>query len=234
MISILRRILRKNLVVRNLFELLKNKESFSQMGEDMQIQNWIFEEKGKYLDIGAGEPIRGSNTFRFYQKGWTGILVDPISSNYRANKFFRPRDEVVQALIGIGEPVDFWNFDPYQYSTMDAKVANDLISFGKIKLVSKTTLQRVKMESLGCIATPNDPFFLSLDVEGSELEVLMSNDWEKFMPRIICVEIWYPNMVGEEDRVDSYLYKLGYECKSVNKTSSIFVHRDFLRNMEKV
>ena len=52
--------------------------SFSQEGEDLILNRFLGKkEKGFYVDIGAHDPKRFSNTNIFYERGWTGINIDP-------------------------------------------------------------------------------------------------------------------------------------------------------------
>ena len=52
--------------------------SYSQEGEDMILRR-IFGDKrlGFYVDVGAHDPRRFSNTYYFYKRGWRGINIEP-------------------------------------------------------------------------------------------------------------------------------------------------------------
>ena len=56
-------------------------ESFSQCAEDMIARSLIDTSAGRYVDIGSGHPVRGSNTYSLYRQGWSGLLVDPLRTN---------------------------------------------------------------------------------------------------------------------------------------------------------
>ena len=73
---------------------------FSQFGEDEIMEPYFSELGGIFIDIGAGRPVRGSNTYKLYLRGWNGICVDPIRANTRLFKALRPRDQVLNILIG--------------------------------------------------------------------------------------------------------------------------------------
>jgi hypothetical protein len=229
----LRTILSRNKILYNLLFLAANRKTFSQSGEDLIISKWFHNEKGRYVDVGSGEPIRGSNSYLFYRKGWRGILIDPIKSNNGANRFLRPSDKSINALIGPKASRNFWIFEPYQYSTMDEKVAKDLISFGKIKFVKKAILNTVPLSNIVFESSPTDPTFLTIDVEGVELDVLKSNDWEKFKPRLICTEVWFSETDDKNISIEGYLAAFGYACVQKEKTTWIFVHNTFLAEINK-
>lgn len=61
------------------------KKSFSQYGEDLIIDSLLHNKhRGFYVDVGAYDPHRISNTKRFYLKGWKGINIEPDESNFQS------------------------------------------------------------------------------------------------------------------------------------------------------
>src|SRR4030042_4646353 len=55
------------------------KSHYSQDGEDIVLASFYEEKpgyKGFYVDVGALNPLRFSNTQYFYEKGWRGINID--------------------------------------------------------------------------------------------------------------------------------------------------------------
>jgi len=69
--------------------------SYSQAGEDvvvMHLLNDIGIKQIKYLDIGANKPTFGSNTYLFYSRGNTGVLVEADPSLIPRLKIYRKRD----------------------------------------------------------------------------------------------------------------------------------------------
>jgi len=75
-------------------------KSYSQEGEDM-ILSRLFgnQQAGFYVDVGAHHPMRFSNTYFFYKKGWNGINIDAMPDSMKLFNKFRPRD------INIEKPV---------------------------------------------------------------------------------------------------------------------------------
>ena len=73
-------------LIRNMKFATSTANSFSQFGEDKTLEKYINDGKGFYLDVGCGEPVRGSNTYLFYKKGFSGLLVDPLSRNIKLCK----------------------------------------------------------------------------------------------------------------------------------------------------
>jgi FkbM family methyltransferase len=131
---------------------------------------------------------------------------------------FRKKD--INLNIGIGNKSDNLNF--YQInarilSTFDKSVADQAVIEGyKIENIYQVEVKPLKsIFEQYCSSKTVD--FLSLDVEGFELEVLKSNDWHKFRPRFLCIEI-----NRRTDEIHSFLKKIDYKETFENVTNSIF------------
>lgn len=197
---------------------------FSQTGEDELIAKYLPEAVGNYVDIGAGLPIRGSNTYFLYQRGWRGIVVDPISINIKLSRLFRPFDSRLQICVGKkNNEVDFFEFIPYGYSTIDKSVAAKLTENKTAKLRSLTRMPILPASEFMPSMRPSEPTFLSIDIEGADYDALCSINWEKTRPRVICVEEW-PDSSAFSD-IGKLLVGLGYELKEKSELSSIYVHK---------
>src|SRR4026207_951883 len=58
------------------------------------------QERGFYVDIGAGHPVYDNVSFAFYLRGWTGITVEPNPWLAQLSEAVRPLDVQIQSLIG--------------------------------------------------------------------------------------------------------------------------------------
>jgi len=74
---------------------------YAQCGEDDHYHKYIDLDKidGKYIDIGAGYPIEISNTFMLYEKGWSGLCIEPCKLYHPGWPVNRPRDIYITDLI---------------------------------------------------------------------------------------------------------------------------------------
>ncbi len=203
---------------------------YSQTGEDLILRNYLPEKVGTYVDIGAGRPISGSNTYFLYKRGWRGVCVDPLKSNTKLFRVLRPRDQVLEILISdIRGSVPFWEFEPYEYSTADSNVAEKLKLREGVRLLQYSSRECWPLSELAPAATPLDASCLSIDVEGLDLAVLNSNDWSKYTPRVVCVEEWDSRLNGfEQSEIHLYMTDQGYKRKAWTGLSSIYVHADYL------
>ena len=168
---------------------------FSQGGEDAILQN-IFRKqmdsgyKGFYIDVGAFHPYRDSNTYLFYRNGWQGINIDATPNSMAAFNKIRPRD--VNLECGVGEVDGIMEYYIVSdNSTMNSFSKEGLIHNGMLTEVTKTipvkvfTLKNI-LEKHNSRFTEID--FITIDVEGLDYEVLNSNDWLKYKPKIIATE----------------------------------------------
>lgn len=212
----------------NLRLKLADDNFYGQNFEDSAVSEFLPDATGSYVDIGAGWPVRGSNTYFLYKMGWQGITVDPISQNVLLQKIFRPRDTQVKALLGVSPGfVDFYRFEPYEYSTSNYNVAREIISENKAIQLSVDHFEIKRLDSFRLKASPLDPVFLSIDVEGKDFEVLESNDWDEFRPRVICIETW-SNHAEDERKIKSLLQHVGYILVKKVSLSRIYVHQEYL------
>jgi hypothetical protein len=205
----------------------KFQKYYSQSGEDMFIQKYLPEHKGTYIDIGSGQPIRGSNTYFFYKLGWCGYLIDPLLFNFKLNRIFRTRDvKILGAIAKYESTATFFELYPYEYSTLVHERATYFSNKARVWIKDIYDVNTFPLSALTLEMSPIDPTFISVDVEGFDLEVLKSNDWVRILPRVVCVEA--PNPVITPTEISVYLSKLGYEFVGLVGISNIFVHKSYL------
>ncbi|HEY5326202.1 MAG TPA: FkbM family methyltransferase [Mucilaginibacter sp.] len=167
--------------------------SFSQEGEDMVLRR-IFASKpyGVYVDIGAHHPTLYSNTNYFYQKGWTGINIDPLPGNKLTFDTKRPNDTNLELLVSEDEGmVEFYLFAPSLMNTMSKQqvIENEKFDWCKLKEIVLVPSMPLGMLLDKYLAPGTKIDFMSVDVEGAEMTVLNSNNWEKYAPDVLLVEI---------------------------------------------
>jgi FkbM family methyltransferase len=181
--------------------------SYSQEGEDMILRR-IFEGKnhGFYVDVGAHHPIRFSNTYYFYKLGWFGINIEP---NPDAGVLFRSvRRRDIHLQLGVSESsgeLTYYQFNEPALNTFEGNSVQS--SLAKKRWQLKATCQ-VKVERLDRILNLYLPDqtsidFLSIDVEGLDLSVLKSNDWERYRPKCVLIEILESSL---EDMMSNQAY----------------------------
>ncbi len=167
--------------------------SYSQEGEDMILKR-IFENKiGFYIDVGAHHPKRFSNTYLLYRKGWKGINIDALPGSMKLFNKMRPRD--INLEIGVAEVEDVLNyyvFNEPALNTFSEKLSNEITNKFKNQYFIKKVI-KVKVNRLDKILDKylhnNKIDLLNIDVEGLDYDVLKSNNWYKYRPKFVLVEI---------------------------------------------
>ena len=206
-------------------------KSYSFNGEDRVVAKFLPEVCGKYLDIGSGHPRLGSNTFLFYKRGWSGITIDPQKRHHILHKIRRRRDHQIQACVNVKSEsksnTTFYRYSADDYSTASNARYLELLSQGKVPVAISEVIT-IAIAELGLVATPSEAFFLDIDIEGSEFEILQSIDWKVFKPRVIAVEEW-KSPVYVHTVIRRYLEDLGYTLESRAVITSIYVHSEYLK-----
>lgn len=146
--------------------------SYSQNAEDVRLWRVFRGEKvGFYVDVGAADPSIGSVTRLFYDRGWSGLNVEP-SPAFEALRDARPRDVNVQAAVGELEGrVPFYvTYPDLGMSTLDLE-AHAYVQEA-VERVEEITVQKTRLATiLDEYARQRTTHFLKVDVEGAELQV---------------------------------------------------------------
>lgn len=220
------------LLLRQWAEIVLAPRYFSQTGEDVLVKAWLSESNGVYIDVGCGKPVTGSNTYSLYRKGWRGICIDPIERNSKLFKRIRKRDTFILGLIGLeDQELDFWEFESYVFSTCDSSEAIKVISTGKSKQKSQRKIKAIPLRNLVPHVDPLQPSFMSIDAEGWDLQVLESNDWEKFSPRVIAIEEHnFCDLMTSPIKL--FLETRHYKWMGWSGLSSVYVNRKFIEKIQ--
>lgn len=205
---------------------IKPLRSYGQFGEDAMLQALLPTTAGFYIDIGSGHPILGSNTYALYEQGWRGILVDPVRANVELSQRVRPRDKSIHAAIGLSnsEVIDFIEFDTYQYSTTSESRAAEVLALGH-KVTARYAVKILPLQQILPNEIPSGSSVMSVDVEGEEMSVLLSNDWEIFRPDFMLIEDLTPPM-QRSTSVSEFLISMNYELIGIAGVTCLYQRLD--------
>jgi FkbM family methyltransferase len=214
---------------------------FSQSGEDAILKGFFGnklgnKKKGFFVDIGAFHPTHGNNTFFFYINGWNGINVDAAPGSMIPFNKERKRD--INIEVGVskteGEKTFFYlGKDSSMNSFSEQFIKEDRKLESKIQ--SEIKIQTLRLDTLLDKYLPQNQEidFMSVDVEGMDLEILESNNWAKYTPKVIVVEMQAQKMVEVFDNeINVFLVSKGYEpyAKTLlagNLASVIYCHNSY-------
>lgn len=163
--------------------------SFAQNAEDVRLLRVLDEvENGFFVDVGAASPTVGSVTELFVRRGWTGINIEP-GPRYAELVAARRGDVNLEVVVGAvpGEAEFHLTYPDLGMSTRDLSAH----AMAASAIERTETVMRPVMRLADILAThgpPADIHFLKIDVEGSEADVIASNDWSRFRPWVVVVE----------------------------------------------
>ena len=218
-------------IYRKTGKVSKLESSFSSFGEDRVLVKYLPELVGDYIDVGAGAPIKGSNTFFFYKRGWRGTTIDPIVAIIKLHKKKRPYDIQINACVTDESDIEtkFYQYLADDFSTNSANRVTELAD-KNIHPQKTYAVPVISLRELKHFCNPLSPSFLNIDVEGGELGVLMSNNWDLCKPRVIAIEEW-ESPIYSKTEVRLYLESLNYRLTSRCFLTSIYVHIEYLQTL---
>ena len=205
--------------------------SFSQEGEDLLLNRLLKgQEKGFYVDVGAHHPQRFSNTYKFYLLGWQGINIDPLPGTMAKFRQLRPRDINLELAISSEETeLTYYSFDEPALNTFDPNEVRRKAEYD-IHPVAEKNIPTKKLSAVLDRYLPQGQQidFVSVDVEGLDLAVLQSNNWEKYKPRFIIVEELWSDLerLLAESKLLTFLDTQGYSLLSKMYNSAIYKLRE--------
>ena len=158
-------------------------ESKSQNGQDLfALLSNNFKSSGVFIEFGAYDGVIFSNTHLLEKQfGWTGILIDPIPNHYESMKQNRNCKLIHGAITA--EHQESVLIEELPASDL-SRFVNKRKIFKKVHEVKALTLQEVIDNNL----TSNEIDFLSIDIEGEDIEILKSLDLSRYKIKAICVE----------------------------------------------
>ena len=166
----------------------------TQFGEDSLISEFINKkEKGNFVDVGCFHPTKHNNTYALYKRNWKGINIDLNPLTIELFNFFRPRDININTAVSDTEDEKDLFFLG-KLNTQNTIEKNHLYFLNNHQNVRDENIEklRIKTKRLDKILSENnfkEIDFINIDVEGHELSVLKSIDFDKVKIALICIEI---------------------------------------------
>lgn len=170
--------------------------SFAQNAEDVVLQRALGDiAVGRYLEVGANQPTEDSISRSFYDRGWSGITVEPMADLVASHRLERPRDTQVQAVAGrpgVDRAVLHLIAGTGLSTTVDAFAdLHSLAGFTPAEVeVASLTVDEILASHL---EEGDDLHFVVIDTEGSEADVLAGFDLRRWRPWALVVEATVPN-----------------------------------------
>ena len=213
------------------FQLFKSKfksrKLYSNWGIDLLVKDILKKKKrGIYIDVGCHHPLINNNTNILYKNGWRGINIDLDFNSIDMFNYFRPKDDnVISALSNKKGQADLYFFHN--------RAAKNTISKSRGK--GAKSIKRIEVNTLDNIIK-NSKFkikhidFLSIDVEGNELNVLKGLNFKKYKPIIISIEFikpdikeFYQHNIKDIEKSNIYKFMINKKYRLIN-----WIHDDLV------
>jgi FkbM family methyltransferase len=201
---------------------------YSQIKQDKWVIDYFGEDyKGFFIEIGSNDGIRFSNTFALENLGWKGICVEASSEYVEILEKNRPNSQCL--LLAIS---DYDGMCDFRNQGLFGKIQN-----------SQGTTECMTMKNL--LKITSSPFlidYVSIDVEGSEMEVLKGFPFDEYTMKLLTIEhnayAYGPKL---KDDIFNYLtlknyVRIGEIANDPIRICSMgqedwYIHKDFLKNI---
>ena len=158
---------------------------------------------GFFVEVGANEPLHGSQTWQFEQAGWNGVLVEPqpeLAERLRAVRRARIVAAACSSPANAGGRMTLFLSGPHSSLKRDL-VVTGVVPHGTIEVPART-LDDILIEA----GAPTPIDFISIDVEGHEVDVLSGFDVARWRPRLILIEDHVSSLATHR-----FLMRAGYQ-----------------------
>jgi FkbM family methyltransferase len=166
--------------------------SYAQNGEDAVLARVLADvDRGRYIDVGANDPDTHSVTRAFYDRGWSGINIEPVLAVHARLEAARTRDVNLAVAAGrIDGTIDLGEIAETGLSTTDPGVAARHGRSGYA--VVHREVPMLTLDTIWQRHAAGEIHFLKIDVEGGESDVLAGIDLATRRPWVIVVEATAP------------------------------------------
>ena len=204
------------------------RKSYAQNQEDIVCQSII----GKitvFIDIGANDGIRYSNTFKFALQGATGICFEPVCSNFHRLKYLYSFNDKIkcikEGISNIAKEVEIHDEGLVSYIE-DTEIPKIKDSFSQKFPDFGKKSEKISVKPLDYWLDQYPSFrmcdLVSLDIEGHEFFALQGIDFSTFKTKCFLIET-HTGLNPYSEKIDQLLSKNGYQPVLMNKFNTIWL-----------
>lgn len=179
-----------------------------------------------YIDTGANHPLLNNNTYFFYERGWSGLAVDPNIYFEPIWKLERPQDIFVPEVVSRESgDFDYYKFPDSMLNGIDASQMEKYSErFHTQEIIIEKKHGRSLYDLKNSYIPENEIHFLSVDVVGAELDVLFGAKLTEWKPGAILIETKNLSIYKISDnKIVNYLTSIGYRLISITLLDAFFV-----------
>ena len=192
-------------------------ESYAQWGDDVLVwDHFKGKADGVFLEAGANDPKGISQTWLLEKRGWTGVLVEPVPECCDKLRAERPGSKVFQKALGSPSQRGILRLAiPEGVSALAAAIPDGGKAGAGDRVIEAELITLTEVLDQAGVKHLD---YLSLDLEGMELEALQGLDFSRFKPDVVIVE----------DRLDSlarhrFMKGVGYKLVRRNGSNNWYV-----------
>jgi len=186
-------------------------KSYGDYETDLAIQKY-FEEGyvGTCIDVGIGSGTERNNTYLFEKKCWTCLCIEPNPDLYKHMRMYRR----IALNLACGSydkrevPFYVYTVEPNNQEAISSLVVDQRLVDSHKDIIQETHVIKVEVKKLDTILSRiniEKIDFLSIDTEGTELDVLRGFDIERWRPKLFVIENNF-----NESSIKEYLSEFGY------------------------
>ncbi|MBO1073423.1 FkbM family methyltransferase [Roseomonas marmotae] len=197
--------------------------SYAQNGEDVILWRALKQvERGFYIDVGACDPTEDSVTRAFYERGWSGINIEPSREYFELYAAARPRDRNLNlAVAAEAGQMRFMNVPGTGLSTLHEDLA---AAAARGWTVEEREVRAMTLAQICAEAAPSEIHFLKIDVEGAEQAVLEGADFRRYRPWVVVIEATRPLSTERSEAAwEDILLRADYERAFFDGVNLYFV-----------
>ena len=155
------------------------------------------------MDVGAFHPFESSNTCLLYHRGWRGLNIEPDPEGISLFNRYRARDLNLQMAVArkpgaaqFARSAQYAGLENEHYLWPDREAERITVSTQPLAAILEQHLPDDQQIDL-----------LDVDCEGLDLEVLQSNDWQRFRPTVVLAEAHGHERAAE---IAAFMESVGY------------------------
>ncbi|MBV8585406.1 MAG: FkbM family methyltransferase, partial [Verrucomicrobia bacterium] len=209
--------------------------SYAQNYEDVILWRALGDVKrGFYVDVGAGDPVLDSVTLAFYERGWSGLNIEPLPELHQKLQAARPRDTNLQ--LGAAQQPGcrpMHHFNDTGLSTLNYEIAEHCTESGRGR--TDFVVPVLPLATIFADQALETVHFLKVAAKGAEQDVLSGMDLRRWRPWIVLVEPTQPNRIpGTRHSWERLITEREYFCAYFDGLNYFYVARERSHLKEKI
>ena len=213
--------------------------SYAQAGEDILAHTVLCKhlriDRPSYVDIGAHDPVKLSNTYLLYTLGCRGLLIEPDPDGLKRLSRKRRGDTLLAAGISVdgSRSATFYRLNQPTLNTFSLDDAEDACKQGPYYIVERLDLPTLPIHEAIDQHLGRRPNFVSIDAEGLDSAILRTYDFDRHAPELICIESaeFCENNLGRPRRdIFELMEQIGYFLYASTYVNGLFISRKAWRD----